>query len=75
MVLCDKTKCTRTQVTRDSECLLVLGCVHCIAPWFSGQVVNWLQRPCHRQNQKTELIKVSENISKIAILFVIAKSI
>ena len=64
MVLGDKTKCSRIQVTKDSEFLLVLGCVHCIGQWFSGQVVNWLQRPCHRQNQKTGLIKVYEKCVK-----------
>ena len=64
MVLGDKTKCSRIQVTKDSEFLLVLGCVHCIGQWFSGQAVNWLQRPCHRQNQKTGLIKVYEKCVK-----------
>ena len=39
MVLGDKTKCSRIQVTKDSEFLLVLGCVHCIGQWFSGQAV------------------------------------
>ena len=40
MVLGDKTKCTRTQVTRDSEFLLVLGCVHELAS--GSQAKQWI---------------------------------